>query len=157
MSDINAQALRLARVNAQAAGIAADFAVGANLAAIAGPVDVVLANPPYIIDAAGRDYRDGGGMHGGGVACEMAAAAVGRLAPLGRLILYTGSAIVAGEDRLHAVLAALAAKHACTLRYDEIDPDVFGEELEKPAYREVERIALVAAVIMRRGTGPAAE
>ena len=31
----------------------------------------------------------------------------------------------------------------------EIDPDVFGEELESPAYRDVERIALVAALIDR--------
>lgn len=156
MTDINPEALRLARVNARVAGVAADFLLGADLEP-AGPIDIALANPPYIIDAAGRDYRDGGGMHGGGVALGMAAAAVGRLSPAGRLILYSGSAIVAGEDRLRAALAALAAEHACTLRYEEIDPDVFGEELAKPAYREVERIALVAAVIKRSGTLQTAE
>lgn len=151
MTDINPEALRLARVNARVAGVAADFLLGTDLEP-AGPIDIALANPPYIIDAAGRDYRDGGGMHGGGVAFDMAAAAAGRLSPAGRLILYTGSAIIAGEDRLRAALAALAAEHGCTLRYDEIDPDVFGEELEKPAYRDVERIALVAAVFKRRIT-----
>jgi hypothetical protein len=33
------------------------------------------------------------------------------------------------------------------LRYEEIDPDVFGEELEEEPYRNVERIAAVGAVI----------
>jgi methylase of polypeptide subunit release factors len=149
MTDINPEALRLAGINARAAGIGAEFALGTDLDAVAGPIDLALANPPYIIDAAGRDYRDGGDMHGGRVACDMAAAALGQLAPEGRLILYTGSAIIAGDDPLRAALAALAARHGCTLRYREIDPDVFGEELEKAAYREVERIALVAAVISR--------
>ena len=152
MTDINPEALRLARINARAARVAADFTLGADLAGVPGPIDIALANPPYIIDAAGRDYRDGGKLHGGGVARDMAAAALGRLSPSGRLILYTGSAIIAGEDRLRAALAALAAEQACTLRYDEIDPDVFGEELEKPPYREVDRIALVAAIISREAT-----
>jgi hypothetical protein len=35
------------------------------------------------------------------------------------------------------------------MRYREIDPDVFGEELEMPAYRDVDRIALIAAIITR--------
>jgi hypothetical protein len=32
------------------------------------------------------------------------------------------------------------------LRYRELDPDIFGEELEKQAYADVERIAAVAAI-----------
>jgi hypothetical protein len=36
------------------------------------------------------------------------------------------------------------------MRYREIDPDVFGEELDDPAYRDVDRIALVAVVLTRR-------
>jgi hypothetical protein len=35
------------------------------------------------------------------------------------------------------------------MTYDEIDPDVFGEGLSKPQYREVDRIALTAAVIRK--------
>ena len=76
----------------------------------------------------------------------MATAAAERLAPGGRLILYTGSAIVAGQDRLHAALASALATRGCMLRYREIDPDVFGEELAGPLYAEVDRIALVAAI-----------
>lgn len=36
--------------------------------------------------------------------------------------------------------------------YDEIDPDVFGEELEQPAYAAAHRIAAVGLVVTRRET-----
>jgi hypothetical protein len=150
MTDVNAKALRLAAINARAAG----FEIGAiqsdNLDDIDRPIDLALANPPYIVDHGERTYRDGGGMLGGEVSVEMARMAAARLASPGRLILYTGSAIVRGEDRLARALEALAAQHDCVLRYRELDPDVFGEELERPAYAEVERIAVVAAVFTKR-------
>jgi len=149
MTDINPAALRLARVNAQAAGVAARFVEGDDLSGISGELDLVLANPPYIIDPAGRAYRDGGDLHGAGVALAMACEAVPRLAAGGRFLLYTGSAIVRGADGLHDRLVQLAAAEGCRLRYEEIDPDVFGEELETAAYADVERIALVTAVIER--------
>lgn len=149
MTDINPAALRLARVNAQAAGVEARFVLGEDLSGIAGVLDLVLANPPYIIDPAGRAYRDGGELHGAGVALAMACEAVPRLAAGGRFLLYTGSAIVRGKDALHDRLVQLAAAEGCRLRYEEIDPDVFGEELETAAYADVERIALVTAVIER--------
>lgn len=152
MTDINPAALRLARVNARAAGIEARFVLGEDLSGIAGVLDLVLANPPYIIDPAGRAYRDGGELHGAGVALAMACEAVPRLAAGGRFLLYTGSAIVGGKDALHDRLVQLAAAEGCRLRYEEIDPDVFGEELETAAYADVERIALVTAVIERLHT-----
>jgi hypothetical protein len=37
----------------------------------------------------------------------------------------------------------------CRLDLEEIDPDIFGEQLELPAYRSVERIAAVRAIISR--------
>ncbi len=147
MTDINPAALRFAQANAQAAGVAARFVEGDDLSGIRGDLDLVLANPPYIIDPAGRAYRDGGELHGAGVALSMACEAVPRLAPGGRFLLYTGSAIVRGADGLHDRLVQLAAAEGCRLRYEEIDPDVFGEELETAAYADVERIALVTAVI----------
>jgi methylase of polypeptide subunit release factors len=150
MTDINPEALRLARINARAAGVKARTLLTDDLSAIDGMIDVALANPPYIVDRAGRDYRDGGGMHGGEVALDMARTAIDRLARDGRLLLYTGSAIVAGKDSLRAELDKLARRRSCTMRYREIDPDVFGEELNGPAYQDVERIAVVRAVIARR-------
>ncbi|SFR80621.1 methyltransferase [Sphingomonas jatrophae] len=149
MTDVNPRALRLARINARAAGVEAQPLLGADLTGVEGEIDVALANPPYIIDEAGRTYRDGGGMHGGEVSLDMARMALPRLAPGGRFLLYTGSAIVRGEDELHQALIALAGDHGMSLRYREIDPDVFGEELETEAYADVDRIALVTAVVTR--------
>ena len=149
MTDINQKALDLAAVNARAAGVEARGLLSERLDDVRGAIDVALANPPYIIDDAGRAYRDGGGMHGGEVALDMARMALPRLAPGGRFILYTGSAIVEGEDALGSALEDLAREQGCRVRYEEIDPDVFGGELEKPAYRDVDRIALVSAVLSR--------
>ena len=151
MTDVNPAALRFARINAAAAGIAADFHESDSLATIPGPIDVATANPPYVIDSGKRLYRHGGAMHGGQVSLDMAVMAMDRLAPAGRLILYTGSAIVRGHDQLAAALAEAAAARGCTMRYREIDPDVFGEELENALYRDVDRIALVAAIVTRAG------
>ncbi|WP_294391572.1 class I SAM-dependent methyltransferase [uncultured Sphingomonas sp.] len=150
MTDINPKAIAFARINARAAGVAADFVLADTLAPVEGALDIVLANPPYIIDEDKRDYRDGGGMHGAAVAFGMAQDATARLAPQGRFILYTGSAILDGADPLRGRLAELATERGCTLHYREIDPDVFGEELDNAAYADVDRIALVSAVMERR-------
>jgi len=148
-TDINPRALRLATVNARAAGIALQVVRGDDLGGVIRAIDLALANPPYIIDDDKRRYRHGGGMHGAEVALHMACEGMKRLAPGGRLILYTGSAIVSGEDALNAALVGAASANACVLRYRELDPDVFGEELERPAYRDVDRIALVAAILTK--------
>jgi methylase of polypeptide subunit release factors len=150
MTDVNPQALRLATINAHAAGATIRSVESDTLDQVEGAIAVALANPPYIIDEGARTYRDGGGMLGGQVSLDMARMAVARLASHGRLILYTGSAIVRGEDLLGKALAALAEETECDLRYRELDPDVFGEELDEPAYAQVERIAVVAAVFTKR-------
>ncbi len=149
MTDINAAALGLARLNATAAGVEAELLLDDSLDQVSDPIDLALANPPYLIDHGKRQYRDGGGMHGGAVALDMARMAVARLAPGGRLILYTGSAIVDGQDALREALDEAARQGGCTLRYREIDPDMFGEELARNAYADVERIAVVAAIMTR--------
>jgi hypothetical protein len=96
-------------------------------------------------------------MLGARISIDWARAAIPKLAPGGRLLLYTGSAIVTGgRDRLREALQATAQAAGASLRYREIDPDVFGEELEKPAYREAERIAAVGAVITRPRAGEGA-
>lgn len=149
MTDINPHALRVARINARHAGVEASYVLGADLDPVDGPIGIALANPPYIIDAEGRNYRDGGDMHGARVAYDMAIAASDRLSQGGRFILYTGSAIIRGEDALRHALSRLADQRGLSMRYREIDPDVFGEELAKPAYGDVERIAVVAAVLTK--------
>ena len=146
-TDVNTKALRLARINAAAAGVSIRTLETSGLDAVDGGLDLVMLNPPYIIDDAGRAYRDGGGMHGDEMSLELSCQAMDRLKPQGRAILYTGSAIISGEDHLAVALRREADKRGFTLRYREIDPDVFGEELSKPQYRDVDRIAVVAAIL----------
>jgi methylase of polypeptide subunit release factors len=149
MTDINPKALALAEINAAFAGVAVETVETRGLDAIECPLALALANPPYIVDDEGRDYRDGGGLHGGRISVEMATQAAARLAPGGRLILYTGSAIVDGQDPMRAALEHEMARAGCSLAYRELDPDVFGDELDRPAYRDVERIAVVAAIAVK--------
>jgi len=67
------------------------------------------------------------------------------------MLLYTGVAIVGGHDHLRDALERDLPALGCTLRYRELDPDIFGEELEKPAYADVERIAAIGAVVEAAG------
>jgi methylase of polypeptide subunit release factors len=146
LTDINPEALKLAAANAEHAGVEAELIETGSLDGVEGAIDLVLANPPYVIDDEGRTYRDGGGMHGAEISLDWALAAAARLEPGGQLLLYTGVAMVEGRDQLREALEKRLPEHGCTLRYRELDPDVFGEELEKRAYADVERIAAVAAI-----------
>lgn len=148
--DINPRALSLACANALAAGLEVQTIEG-SLADVDGDIDLVIANPPFIADEKGRDYRDGGDMLGAGASLEWAKQALERLAEGGTMLLYTGSPIIAGEDALLSALAELADAQGATLRYEELDPDIFGEELDRPAYAnaEAERIAAVGAVLRK--------
>lgn len=146
-SDLNPAALALARVNAAAAGIDLVLAQGSGLAGLAGAFDVILANPPFLAGRGGRLYRDGGGGLGTEAALAWAREAAGRLAPAGRLLLYSGAPIVAGVDRLRAGLES--ALPGFDLRYRELDPDIFGGLLNHPRYWRVERIAAVGLTAVR--------
>lgn len=144
-TDINSQALRLCRLNARHADLQVDLHAGAF--PVEGVWDLIAANPPYMEGRSGRLYRDGGGHYGAEVALGWAGEALSRLAPGGRLLLYTGAPVVAGEDVVRAALTSLARRRGAHLAYEEIDPDVFGASLARPAYAEVERIAAVGAVV----------
>lgn len=148
-TDINPLALRFARINARHAGVALETVEAGDLDAVEGPVDLVIANPPFVADPAGRLYRDGGGMNGAGLSLDWALAAARRIEPGGTILLYTGSAIKDGRDALREALAEHLPVLGCSLRYSEIDPDIFGELIAERGYEEVERIAAVAAVIRK--------
>ena len=150
LSDINPAALRFARVNAMHNGVQAELIEGSGADLIDGPIHLAISNPPYMLDAGRRAYRDGGAMHGAALSLDWALAAAAKLAPEGRMILYTGSAIVGGTDRLKDALTENLEGADFLLRYRELDPDVFGEQLDEPGYGDVERIAVVGAVIERR-------
>jgi methylase of polypeptide subunit release factors len=151
MTDINDAALRLARVNAARAGTTNAIAQRSDiLSNVDGTFDLIVSNPPYLNDALHRAYRHGGGDFGADLSLKILDAALDRLAPAGTLILYTGTAIVGGRDLFQdAALPGLAAGDFAWT-YEEVDPDVFGEELEAEAYRAAERIAAVVLNVTKR-------
>ena len=149
--DINDAALRLARINAAFAGAGKARAVNSNLLqAVEGGFDLIVANPPYLVDPAKRAYRHGGGDLGAGLSLAILDAALERLSPGGTLVLYTGAAVVNGEDPFRSAASARLAGRGEDWTYREMDPDVFGEELESEAYRRADRIAAVVLTVNRR-------
>ncbi len=152
MVDINEAALRLARVNAAAAGLPRAVALRSDLlTATTGAFDLVVSNPPYLNDPLERAYRHGGGPLGAALSRQILDAALPRLAPGGTLVLYTGVAVVQGRDPFrHEATDRLAAAQDVSWSYEEVDPDVFGEELDSPAYAEADRIAAVVLTATRR-------
>lgn len=149
-TDINPLALEFAQANVRAAALTNDtaFVLTSGLADISSAPDLIIANPPYIADPAHRAYRDGGAMHGGELSLNWAKEAAERLERGGAFLLYSGSAIVNGEDQLRAALLDALTDFAVT--YRELDPDVFGEELERDDYADVDRIAVVGLVAIKR-------
>jgi len=149
MYDINPLALQYTAVNAEVAGVTVTLAQGDALAAVDGMFDLIVSNPPYLDDAAQRAYRHGGTRLGRALSARIATDALGRLAPGGQLLLYTGVAMVDGEDPFLAEMRPLLAASGTEWSYTEIDPDVFGEELERPVYAHIDRIAAVGLVATR--------
>lgn len=152
LTDISPRALQFAAANAAHAGCHdVSFACGDLYAPVSGRFDFVVANPPYLNDAGKRLYRDGGGRWGEALSVRIVSEGLPRLAPGGRLVLYTGAAIVDGRDPLLEALQPVLQASGCTWRYRELDPDVFGEELATSAYSDAERIAVVALVCSATG------
>jgi hypothetical protein len=147
--DINPSALRLAPINALHNQVEVETLQGSGVDAVEPPIELAVSNPPYLMDAGHRSYRDGGGMYGAALSLEWALATAAKLAPRGRLLLYTASAIVNAHDSLKAALVDGLEGGRFRLGYRELDPDVFGEQLEQPHYQGVERIAVIGAVIER--------
>ena len=147
LSDINEKALRYARVNAALNGIAdVEFVRSDLFADLDGTFDVVMSNPPYLVDPLARAYRHGG-AEGFDLSVRIVEQSLDRLAPGGRLILYTGTPVVHGVDRFREALTRLLMRRRISWHYEEIDPDVFGEELETAAYQDADRIAAVSVII----------
>ncbi|UQY35754.1 class I SAM-dependent methyltransferase [Pseudomonas fulva] len=148
--DINPRALEFTRINAALAGASNVEARYSDLLKnVDGEFDLIVANPPYMLDADSRAYRDGGGELGAGLSEAIVEAALGRLAPGGSLLLYTGVAMTAAGDPFLAYVERTLGDPALAWRYEEMDPDVFGEELLKPGYEQVERIAAVVLTVTR--------
>ncbi len=151
LNDINPKALAYAAANVAAAGITCQWLPGDAMVMVSGDYDVIIANPPYLDDAEQRAYRHGGDRLGLSLSLRMAATALAHLAPGGQLLLYTGVAITGGHDPFLAELKMLMRGFDGTWHYSEIDADVFGEELDRAVYADIDRIAAVGLVVTRRG------
>jgi len=143
-ADINPASLALATINAGLAGARNVTPVTSNLLdGIDGEFDLIVSNPPFMLDPDARAYRNGGGARGDALSLNIVRAAMARLRPGGSLLLYTGVAISADQDAFMGAVAPLLDAACQAWSYEELDPDVFGEELATPAYADVERIAAV--------------
>ena len=148
LTDINRRALRCCRINAALNGVGGVRIVESDLfAAVDGVFDLIISNPPYLVDPLARAYRHGGGDLGSELSLKIIVQGIDRLVPGGRLVLYTGSAVVGGRDAFRELLCTRLAARDVRFDYEEIDPDVFGEELEHPPYDRVDRIAAVGVTV----------
>jgi methylase of polypeptide subunit release factors len=151
MTDINEAALRLARVNAGLANTPNAIPLRADiLDGVEGRFDLIVSNPPYLNDPLARAYRHGGGEFGEALSLRILDAALPRLAPAGSLVLYTGSAVAGGRDLFRDTALPRLTGAGFAWTYEEMDPDVFGEELETEAYRAADRIAAVVLKVRKR-------
>ena len=149
LADINPKALSLASVNATFAGVDHRTVRAQSPQDVDGPFDLIVSHPPFMTDPDRRAYRDGGNLYGGKLSLDWTLAAMTRLAPGGRFIMHTGVSIVHGRDVVRDALhdAMPAAGFDCDYRV--LDPDIFGDELDKEPYAKVDRIAAIGLCVSR--------
>ncbi len=145
VADLNPKALLYSQINISFADLNHIHPVQSNLFSnLEGQFDLIFANPPYLIDPEQRQYRHGGhALDGCELSFRIIKEGLQRLNSGGGLFLYTGVTVTEHGNLFLQHLQDLMKQHQnITWSYQEIDPDIFGEELEQPAYQHVERIAL---------------
>jgi len=148
--DINPKALFYSEINQTFAGLENIYPIQSNLfSSLEGNFDLIFANPPYLMDSAERQYRHGGNeLDGTDLAFDILKQGITHLSKNGSLFLYTGVAIrSSGNNFLVAVDAWIENYPSFKYTYEEIDPDVFGEELDEMAYQQIDRIAVALVKI----------
>jgi hypothetical protein len=149
IADINPKALFLASINAEHAGVRHGTVEVSQPADVAGRFDLMVTHPPFMIDAERRAYRDGGNLYGAALSLDWVMQGIDLLNTGGRLIMHTGVSIVGGRDVLLDALGDRVPAIGIEMDYRELDPDIFGDELDQPAYADVDRIAAVGTVVRR--------
>lgn len=147
LGDVNRKALAFSAVNAVVNDVAAAKTMFSDvLAGIEGPAAIIVANVPYLAD----NGRRPGGDFGKSLAVRIVEQSLERLNRGGRLILYSGTPIIGGADPLFEALRPILQRCASNFGYEEIDPDVFGEELDRQAYANADRIAAIGLTAEKR-------
>lgn len=150
-ADVNTKALALAMVNGRLNGARNFAACRSDLfAGLHGNFDLIVSNPPYILDPDELPYRHGGGERGEELSRRIVEEGLERLRPGGSLMLYTGVAQSGPEDHFLEAVRPLLERACDSWSYEELDPDIFGGQLGEPGYEEVERIAAVWLHAVRR-------
>ena len=149
LADVNPHALFLSSINAEFAGVEHEIVEATTPAEVPGDFDVIVTHPPFMMDADRRAYRDGGDLYGAKLSLDWTVAGMAKLRPGGRLVLHTGVSIVDRTDVLIGPLRDAMPADDWRFDYHELDPDIFGDELDQPAYAEVDRIAAVGLCLTR--------
>jgi hypothetical protein len=149
LADINPKALLLAAINAEVAGVTHATVEAHSPSDLSGTFDLIVTHPPFMMDEGKRAYRDGGDLYGARLSLDWVLAGVKKLAPGGQLIIHTGISIVHGRDLFHEAVTAALGGAGWAIDYHELDPDIFSEDLDQPAYAEVDRIAAVGMCVAR--------
>jgi predicted RNA methylase len=151
IADINPKALFLASINADHAGVRHRAVKVSQPSDVDGRFDLMVTHPPFMIDSERRAYRDGGELHGAALSLDWVVQGIDLLNPDGRLIMHTGVSIVGGRDVLLDAFRDRLPAVGNDMTYLELDPDIFGDELDQPAYADVDRIAAVGVMVRRTG------
>ena len=149
LADINPRALFLGSINAEHARLDHRAFEATRPEDVDGPLDLIVTHPPFMMDEDRRAYRDGGDLHGGQLSLDWTLQLMRKLAPGGRFVMHTGVSIVDGHDVLFDALRERLPAIGWRWRYDLLDPDIFGDELDRPAYADVERIAAIGLIVER--------
>jgi methylase of polypeptide subunit release factors len=137
--DVNPKANRYARINAAAAGLRVETVQSDRVPEF----DLLIGNAPYLMDTSERVYRHGGDLFGGAVSLDWVRQGLERLRQGRKILLYTAAAYVDGQSPLLTEIEEECRAARAALCIEEIDADVFGNELTEPGYGKVERIAAV--------------
>jgi SAM-dependent methyltransferase len=148
--DISEKALAFGKANAEINRINAESLRSDLLSQVEATADFIISNPPYLVDRRHRLYRDGGGQWGCDLAVRIVTESLEQLSPEGCLLLYTGTPVVGGRDIFLSAVTPILTERTTAFRYEEIDPDVFGEELENAPYERADRIATVMLFVEAR-------
>jgi SAM-dependent methyltransferase len=149
LSDINPLALAFAKINETLNGIKESHIFESDFLKNAPKkIDTLIANPPFVIDPKKLAYRNGGAQRGSEASLDIVIGAMNYL-DCQTLALYTGTPIINGKDIFLSELVKVITKDF-SFTYEELDPDIFGEELKHKVYHDVDRIAAVGLVLKRK-------